>query len=436
MKALRLIAMCVAGLTVTTIAVVILSSFPTLSQGNVPASAQGVAFGNGGFEGKYVEVEPGRLVAPSWSLWYTTAWPDESYIAPPLANAVTDPVYSGTKAQHVYWQQYKNFDACLYQKVGGITIGHYVRFSAWGRVDTSMGIPDAQTRIGIDPAGGDNPLDIQYETHPDNWDVYDAASGEWQRLSVAVKATAPTVTVYACAHPRWAMEFHVYWDDAEFTVTPEKLVYLPLVMRSYCTVPPGELWNPDLELDFCNLHGYQLPISGYKNVFVAPYWMPFWNTDYVTTTGENAQPEYNYTDRDYRVHSGQVAQQYGRSAWGNFEAGIYQVITGVNVSDTLRFTIWGMGWSANGSDDRYSDVREGLNFRVGIDPYGGESYTSTNIVWSEFYDPYDEWHLFAITATARYTRVSVWAYAHPAAYWARYNQVFWDDADLTVVEQP
>jgi hypothetical protein len=204
-------------------------------------------------------------------------------------------------------------------------------------------------------------------------------------------------------------------------------------------VPNGELYNPGLEVAFCRKDSYQLPIPGYDNVFVAPYWMPFWNDDYDGQAGINAQPEYNYTDRSYRVHSGQVAQQYGKSANQDvFEAGIYQVVTGTfNMSDTVDFTIWGLGWSStweNKDNEFYSDVQDGLRFKVGIDPSGGESFTSTHIIWSEFFDPYDEWHQFSISTTlpTTSTRISVWAYANPVHSWASFNQVFWDSANLSV----
>ena len=43
---------------------------------------------------------------------------------------------------------------------------------------------------------------------------------------------------------------------------------------------------------------------------------------------------------------------------------------------------------------------------------------------------------FVVTATVQSEQVSVWAYAHPSAYWIRFNQVFWDDASLTTIDQP
>jgi hypothetical protein len=339
----------------------------------------------------------------------------------------------------------RNFDACLYQQIGGITVGNYVRFSAWAKVVTDMGPWDMQTRVGVDPHGSTNPIDIQYETHPGYWDPYDGTGQEWQRLSVVLIATSPTVTVYACAHPKYAMSFQAYWDDAEFSVVPEQRSYLPVAEREHCVVAPGTLYNPDLEKDYCTLRGYQTwPVPSVK-VEVAPYWQPFCN--YVPNQDTHKWPEFGPTYKalyPYRVRSGAVAQQYGTSGGGAFEAGIYQVITGTRVGDALRFTIWGLGWTqewkgpGEGPNEFLSDYREpgGLNFKVGIDPWGGQSFASSNIIWSPTYDPYDAWHQFEITATAMYTRVSVWAVAHPTIATMRWNQTFWDNANLEVTSMP
>jgi hypothetical protein len=338
-------------------------------------------------------------------------------------------------------KDFTNFHACLFQQVP-VTVGHYVRFSVWVRVSTGLSLEDSQTRIGIDPSGGTDPRAIQYEMHPELWDPY-TNWDQWQQLSIVTLATSPKATVYACAHPRWPQAFAAYWDDAAVSVVPEQLTYMPAVEREHCTFAPGALRNPDLERDACTIHGYQ-PISGYTNIFIAPYGSAFWNNDYIPETNENKQPECNYTDRSYRVHAGAVAQQCGLSGGGTFEGGIYQVVTGTVPGDTLRFTIWGMGWNQHwgandpdGENEFVSDYQEedGLRFRVGIDPTGGEAYTSTAIVWSELANPYDAWQQFEITATAAATRVSVWAYAHPGNPGLRWNQSFWDDAALEVVTQ-
>ena len=219
-------------------------------------------------------------------------------------------------------------------------------------------------------------------------------------------------------------------------LVPTTTLYLPLVLLDYC-LPPGELFNPDLELDYCLLEGYQ-SLPGYDDLFVAPYWMPFWKE-----APGLVQPGFNRTDRDYRRYSGEVAQNFGHNGWGDFEGGIYQVVEGVEVGETLSFTIYGLGWIRREFEypmnDHVSDYTApgGLNMRVGIDPQGGQVYTASSIIWSSFYDPYDVWHHFQVSATAEITRVSVWVHARPATgKGARFKQTFWDLASLEVIESP
>jgi hypothetical protein len=430
---IKLSVMCGMGLLIVVGTITLLNSPGAWSQDTVTPLA--VTLANGGFEEPYANWQGSteRQIADQWSLWSKTDWSGENYLAEPKANASDNvsPGSAGAKSQHLFPQGAANFDACVYQQVSGITVGHYIRFSAWARVSTDMAIPDAQTRIGIDPGGGTDPLDIQYETHQSNWDVYDASSGQWQQLEVTLQATSTTVTVYACAHPRWPMSFNVHWDDAEVLVTPERLSYLPLALNKHCVVAPGELANPDLEKQFCLVTDYQAH-DGFSGA-IAPYWNPF-----VNTAGDLMHPEFNKTDRDYRKYSGEVAQQFGHSAWGLFEAGIYQVITGTTPGDVLQFTIYGWGWiGADGNaNDRVSDSTrdDGLLMRVGIDPFGGEDANSANVVWSDFHDdPLDKWNEYQITATAVMTRASVWVYAKGNHYGMRYHQTFWDNAAFSVI---
>jgi hypothetical protein len=426
-----------AGLLVVA-GILICAERGTMVSGLAP---QAGAPANLGFEGEYVAWEGAtdRMIAPGWSLWYTTDWQGEEWIDLPRAEDEDSLRLEGDKAQLVRSDFYNTFDACLYQQVNGLSAGDFVRFSVWARVDSSLGSGDWQTRVGIDPYGGTDPRDIQFELHPEYWDPYTIGSEQWQELSVFTHAVSETATLYACAHPRWAVDdyFRVYWDQASFYSATPTYTYLPLVTRKYFAVTPGTLQNPDLELNWGIYEGYQSWLDVTK-VLVAPYWQPFWN--YVPDTVQFKIPEYGYPDRAYRVHTGQVSQQYGLSGGGGFEAGIYQVITGTTPGATYEFELWGLGWSSAGSgSDLYSDVQEGLNFRVGIDPTGGESYTSTDIVWSEPYDPYDVWHRFAVTATVPISgdgRISVWAYAHPAAWWIRFNQIFWDTGSLRLVTTP
>jgi hypothetical protein len=444
-KAIKLTITFGAGLAITLATFMLFTSLPALSESEGPP--QQAMLENGEFEGDYQawQGQDSRKIAPSWSLWYTTDW-SEPFIAPPHANQETNPEFVRQgKAQGVHTDGSQNFDACIYQQIDGITVGHYVRFSAWAKVDAHSDFngPDKmQTRIGIDPDGGTNPLDINYYVQPALWDTY-TNMDQWQHLSVVTKATSPTITVYACAHPIFARPFHVYWDDATFLVTPESFLYIPYVMGYYYPLHPGELANPDLEENWGIYKGYQAPLPGFGNVKIAPYWLPYWNTDYDPEGPKNKQPEYGPTGLGegypYRSHSGLVAQQMGSSGGGIYEAGIYQVVTGTRVGDVLRFTMWSHGWTQYWDgpvDERVSDYQDpgGLRFQIGIDPYGGESFTSTHIIWCDEYDPYDEWHQFAVTATAMSDRISVWTKARPSQPWLRWNESFWDDAHLEAIE--
>lgn len=442
-KGWRLATVCTLGLAVAAGVVALFAALPALSQAH--GVQQEPWLDNAGFEGPYVELAPELSIAPEWSLWYDDA---AQYYAPPKAGPESALTHEGGTSQHVHNKdEHTGYDACLYQQVTGITVGHYIRFTAWANVADAhswLDSPDKRgVRLGIDPSGGTDPRDTNPYDYPAYWDTHDAAEGQWQELAVVMKATSPTATAYLCAHPSLPRRLDVYWDDASFAANPERLVYMPILARHACNMPPGTLYNPGLERDYCTLFGYQTPISGYDNVRIAPYWTPFWSEEPDPDSGQNyRQPECNYVEAQYypyRVHSGEVAQQCGLSGGGGFEAGLYQVITGTQVSDTIHFSMWGLGWTQDylfrdpDYNERISDYADpdGLRFRVGIDPYGGTSYTSTDIVWSEFYDPYDQWHRFEVTATVAYTRVSVWAYANPHRWWLKWNQTWWDTASMT-----
>jgi hypothetical protein len=435
-----------AAVTIMLAATLLTASRPFLTEGSV--AAQDNALANGGFEGDYqpwkgVEV---RRIAPSWNLWYLPGEP-EGQRAPPHA----EPVEGGGnarsgKAQGVYSDGDRNFDACLYQQIDGITPGYRLKLTAWAKVEAHDWLHELdkmQTRIGIDPAGGTDPRDINWYTHPAHWASYTNVE-EWQQLHVEINATAPAATIYLCTHPSLARWIRVYWDDAEFTVSPEQSIYMPLVSHPPCWPERKTLGNPDLEEEYCGITGYQVH-PGYPNITVAPWWTAYWNDDYNPDTSENRQPEYGPTDRSYRVRSGRVSQQVGISGGGAFEAGVYQVVYGFYPGDVVRFTMWGLGWNqhwsendGNGFDERVSDHQEegGLRFQIGIDPLGKTNYASQRIVWSEPFDPYDEWHKFEVVAAAQSYQVSVWLKAHPSAYWLRWNESFWDDGKLEVVQLP
>ena len=76
-----------------------------------------------------------------------------------------------------------------------------------------------------------------------------------------------------------------------------------MMHKAPCRPELRTLGNPDMEENFCEIEGYQSP-PGFENIFVAPWWTAYWNTDFNPDTAENRQPEFGPTDRDYRVYSG------------------------------------------------------------------------------------------------------------------------------------
>jgi hypothetical protein len=76
-----------------------------------------------------------------------------------------------------------------------------------------------------------------------------------------------------------------------------------------------------------------------------------------------------------------------------------------------------------------------VHMRVGIDPNGSTNPWSAAIVWSGELNPLDTWQQFAVEATAKTNKVSVFTWSAPD-YPTKHNDVYWDDASLVVIAQP
>ena len=144
------------------------------------------------------------------------------------------------------------------------------------------------------------------------------------------------------------------------------------------------------------------------------------------------EPEYGIaTKRPGRAHTGDKSQFF-LSNWAVHNAGIYQIVA-VPPSAWVRFTAWMLGWS---SESDQSGTSSGFHHRwIGIDPEGGTDAFSPRIVWSSNERSMDKWAQLSITAQARGTRVSVFVRSQPEAA-TKHNDVFIDDAEVTVVPAP
>jgi hypothetical protein len=71
--------------------------------------------------------------------------------------------------------------------------------------------------------------------------------------------------------------------------------------------------------------------------------------------------------------------------------------------------------------------------RVGIDPTGGTDWQSPTVVWSEMRMQYDEFGLFSVEAVAESDTITVFIWSK-ANVPVKHNDVYWDDARLTLLQ--
>lgn len=202
---------------------------------------------------------------------------------------------------------------------------------------------------------------------------------------------------------------------------------------------PNLLQNPGFEAPFA------ASIPGKENCLIAVPWSAWYveGSQEQTSQGYLLAPEYKMaTLQDYpgnRVHGGWLSQQYFHS-FGNFQAGVYQVVNNVTPGSYLRFTIWAMTWSCNNeSKGNCGGATSGdpspMHLRIGIDPDGGTNPFAEEIVWSEEVNAYDAWQQLSVEAAAKSSSVTVFVYSYPD-YRSQDNNVYLDDASLVVVAPP
>ena len=224
-----------------------------------------------------------------------------------------------------------------------------------------------------------------------------------------------------------------------------RVLLLALMVALVC-VPPTTLaqgsnllQNPGFE------RPYATSIPGKENCFIAVPWVAWYveGSKEETSQGYRLAPEYKMATRadipGNRVRSGELAQQYFHS-FGNFQAGVYQVVSNVTPGARYRFDLWGMTWSCN--DERKGNCGGAtsgdpspMHLRIGIDPTGGRDPFNPAIVWSPEQNAYDNWYPFSVEAVAQNSTITVFVYSYPD-YRSQDNNVYLDDASLTLVAPP
>ncbi len=168
----------------------------------------------------YAQGAPLRTVPQGWNLWVGAGQPESlphTDLALALEGAVAWKLQQGARV----------FTAAAYQVVEGLEPGTRLRATASGRVftcdDAATGCIIAEPpyrrsdpaagailKVGLDPAGGTDPLAEAVQ-----WSAEAAAYDAWAELSVTATARAESVTVFLYMTQAEGLAFNqVYWDRA------------------------------------------------------------------------------------------------------------------------------------------------------------------------------------------------------------------------------
>jgi LysM repeat protein len=182
--------------------------------------------------------------------------------------------------------------------------------------------------------------------------------------------------------------------------------------------------------------GFESPynaIAGDSTKQVAFGWQPWHLTsDPGSTIDEHLEPDYQPA-RDFRVRSGENAQEYNTFFATHF-GGLYQQVP-VSAGDELEFSVYAYLYSsADFEDPDESTNPQGLRFSIGIDPLGGTDGSSASIAWTEPVEYYDEYRVHTVAATAQEDTVTVFIRS-TVDNAPGLHQVFVDDASLIVTGQ-
>ena len=215
---------------------------------------------------------------------------------------------------------------------------------------------------------------------------------------------------------------HIAEESPPIPRSPDQnLLFNPSFEGNYTAyIPQGG--HPDCPAGIC------------QTAQMAAGWTPFWRSH---DSGDDPwiyrMPEYKPAELNIppppRVRTGERAQQYF-TFYSTHAAGVYQRVS-VEIGRQYCFSIWGHSWSSNDDNPFTSDNT--LLQKVGIDPSGGTSWESSNIIWSSPKEQYNEYGQFYVCGTAQTNELTVFVFSEPI-WAAKHNDVYWDDAELVVYE--
>jgi len=113
-------------------------------------------------------------------------------------------------------------------------------------------------------------------------------------------------------------------------------------------------------------------------------------------------------------------------------AAIYQQVT-VQQGANVQASAWAQVKACNvatGSTSCGSAVESGSQTRIGIDPNGGTDPSDSDIVWSGWVQPHDQWLQMSVGATTTGTTATLFLYSTQSST-AQLNRTYWDQTSLT-----
>ena len=159
--------------------------------------------------------------------------------------------YREGNAAQVIWSSY-DFDAGIYQQVGGLTIGKDYAFevgvaSYWRGSGYPITNGKMKKCIGVDPYGGTNPA---ASTVIWDWEGCDSTDKTWPYLDMAATARAITMTVFVRIQspdnqsPNHTDLNYVYIDDGRLTLAPTVTLTAPSVSDASVDIQWGVTIDP------------------------------------------------------------------------------------------------------------------------------------------------------------------------------------------------
>lgn len=165
------------------------------------------------------------------------------------------------------------------------------------------------------------------------------------------------------------------------------------------------------------------------------YLPPSWNVWLAAPTGDY----YNRSDRvSIWPHPGPGPDPLEGQRALNIDCGfvtcttaIYQQVP-VQPNTNVQASAWAQvkACNLNGNSSCGSAIESGAQTRIGIDPNGGTDPNDSDVVWSNWVQPHDQWLEMRVSATTTGATATLFLY-NTQANTADLNKVYWDKTSLT-----